>query len=319
MLDLIIIGGGPIGLACGIEAAQKKLNYLILEKGALVNSIYNYPLFMTFFSTAGRLEIGNIPFTCIAPKPGRQDAIEYYRNVAQRFSLNIHLYEKVNRVIKNGEHLFSVVSDKNTYQARHVVIATGFYDIPMLLNVPGEALPKVLHYYKEPHPYSFQKLLVVGASNSSVDAALETWRKGAEVTMVVRGPVIGERVKYWVKPDMENRIAEGSIKAFFNSKITAIREDEVAIETSEGPITIKNDFVLALTGYRPDLEWLQQCGVNLSDDGLMKPIYNPKTMETNVAGLYLAGVVCGGLETHKWFIENSRVHAEMIIRSIMSE
>jgi thioredoxin reductase (NADPH) len=319
LLDLIIIGGGPIGLACGIEAAQKGLNYLILEKGALVNSIYNYPLFMTFFSTAERLEIGNIPFTCIAPKPGRQDAIEYYRNVTQRFALNIHLYEQVSQLAKSPEGLFSVVSDKNIYQAKHVVIATGFYDIPMPLHVPGEDLPKVKHYYKEPHPYSFQKLLVVGASNSSVDAALETWRKGADVTMVVRRPAIGERVKYWVKPDMENRISEGSIKAFFNSKVIAIRENEVDIETPEGLVTIENDFVLALTGYRPDLEWLQQCGVTLSDDGLMKPLYDPETMETNVAGLYLAGVVCGGLETHKWFIENSRVHAEMIIRSIISK
>ncbi|RYZ47630.1 MAG: FAD-binding protein, partial [Sphingobacteriales bacterium] len=195
VLDLIIIGGGPIGLACGIAAQQKGLNYVILEKGVVVNSIYNYPLYMTFFSTAERLEIGNVPFTCIAPKPGRQDAVAYYHNVTRNFGLRIQLYEKVNQVSKADDDTFSVVSDKKSYVAKHVIIATGFYDIPVTLDVPGETLPKVLHYYKEPHPFAFQKLIVVGASNSSVDAALEACRKGAEVTMVVRGPAIGERVK----------------------------------------------------------------------------------------------------------------------------
>lgn len=319
MLDVIIIGGGPIGLACGIAAAGKGLSYLILEKGALVNSIYRYPLYMTFFSTAERLEIGNIPFMCMAPKPGRQEAIEYYRRVTQSFELNISLYEAVQNVQQQPDGTFVITSSKGRYTAAKVIVATGFYDIPMLLNVPGEDLAKVHHYYKEPHPYAFQKVIVVGASNSSVDAALETWRKGAAVTMVVRQKAIGERVKYWVKPDMENRIAEGSIPAYFNSNITAIREREVDIQTPDGLVTLENDYVLALTGYRPDLEWLKQCGITLSDDGLRKPNYNPETMETNVAGLYLAGVVCGGLETHKWFIENSRVHAGMIIQDIMAK
>lgn len=315
---MIIIGGGPIGLACAMEAAQKGLHYLVLEKGVLVNSIYNYPLYMTFFSTAERLEIGNVPFTCIAPKPGRQEAVEYYRNVTRSFGLNIHLYEKVQDIIRQPDGRLLVVSDKARYEAAHVVIATGFYDIPMMLNVPGEELPKVKHYYKEPHPYAFQKVLVVGASNSSVDAALEAYRKGADVTMVVRGPAIGERVKYWVKPDIENRISEGSIKAYFNSNILEIREREVLLQTPEGIITLDNDFVLALTGYRPDLEWLQRLGIRLSDDGLMKPFYDPETMETHIAGIYLAGVVCGGLETHKWFIENSREHAQRIVADIQA-
>lgn len=318
-LDTIIIGGGPIGLACGIAAAQQSLQYLILEKGALVNSIYNYPLHMTFFSTAERLEIGQIPFMCIPPKPGRQEAIEYYRSVTRYYSLNIRLYEAVQTVQQQDDGTFTVTTGKDQYHARHVIIATGFYDIPVPMQVPGETLPKVSHYYKEAHPYAFQKLVVTGASNSAVDAALEAWRKGAEVTMVVRGPVIGERVKYWVKPDIENRIAEGSIKACFNATLSEIREKEVLVQTPEGLITLENDFVLALTGYRPDFAWLERCGIQFSEDGLYKPVYNSKTMETNVPGLYLAGVVCGGMETHKWFIENSRVHATQIINDIAAK
>lgn len=319
MLDLIIIGGGPIGLNCGIAAQEHALSYLILEKGALVNSIYHYPLFMTFFSTAERLEIGNIPFQCIAPKPGRQEALEYYRSIARRFALNIHLYETVLSVQQESSGSFLVSTSKGSYQSRKVIIATGFYDIPVQLGIPGERLPKVKHYYKEPHPYAFLRVAVVGASNSAVDAALELWRKGAEVTMIVRGPAIGERVKYWVKPDIENRIAEGSIKAYFNSSLTKVREQEIDILAPEGPLTLANDIVLALTGYRPDNDWLEQCGVKLSDDGLKKPQHHPETMETNVPGLYLAGVVCGGMETHKWFIENSRVHADQIINDIIAK
>lgn len=319
MLDLIIIGGGPIGLNCGIAAQENSLSYLILEKGALVNSIYHYPLFMTFFSTAERLEIGNIPFQCIAPKPGRQEALEYYRSIARRFALNIHLYETVLNVLQESSGCFLVSTSKGSYQARKVIMATGFYDIPVQLGIPGEELPKVKHYYKEPHPYAFLKVAVVGASNSAVDAALELWRKGTEVTMIVRGSAIGERVKYWVKPDIENRIAEGSIKAYFNSTLTEVREREIDIHTPEGTITLTNDIVLALTGYRPDNDWLEQCGIELSDDGLKKPQHDPGTMETNVPGLYLAGVVCGGMETHKWFIENSRIHADQIISDIIAK
>jgi thioredoxin reductase (NADPH) len=311
--DLIIVGGGPIGLACAIEAQKKNLHYLIIEKGAIVNSIFNYPLYMTFFSTAERLEIGNIPFNCLAPKPGRQEALEYYRNIHRYFNFNINLFEKVSEVKKQEDKTFKIITDKNSYSAKNVIVATGFYDIPIEMNIKGEELPKVRHYYKEAHEYAFRNILVVGANNSSVDAALECWRKGANVTMVIRKNEINNRVKYWVKPDIENRIAEGSIKAYFESNLTEVREDEVEIETPEGKITIKNDFVLALTGYKPDLGFLENMGIELSDDELKIPTYNPETMETNVDGLFLAGVVCGGMQTHKWFIENSRIHANMIV------
>ena len=315
--DVLIIGAGPIGLSCGIEAQKAGLDYLIIDKGTLVNSLFNYPLFMRFFSTADRLDIGGLPFMCIAPKPGRQEALEYYRSVTEYYKLHIQLFEKVLNVQKNRDGIFEILTSKSTYQARNVVIATGFYDFPMKLNVEGEDLPKVRHYYKEPHEYAFQKVIVVGASNSSVDAALECWHKGADVTMVVRGAEIGKRVKYWVKPDIENRIEEGSIRALYHSNIVAIREKEVDIMTPEGLITLENDFVLALTGYRPDFTFLEKIGIEL--DGVTKrPHHNTETMETNVDNLFLAGVVCGGLETHLWFIENSRDHAQKIIQTITS-
>lgn len=317
--DLIIIGGGPIGLACAIEAQKKNLNYLIIEKGALVNSIFNYPLYMTFFSTAERLEIGDIPFNCLTPKPGRHDALEYYRNIHRYFKFNIHLFEKVTSVCKQENGSFEIISDKKNYTSDNVIIATGFYDIPLYMDIPGENLPNVRHYYKEAHEYAFRKILVVGANNSSVDAALECYRKGADVTMVIRKNEINNRVKYWAKPDIENRIAEGSIKAYFESTLCEIRENEVEINTPEGKITLESDFVLALTGYKPDLDFLTKMGIQLSDDDKKVPKYNPETMETNVEGLYLAGVVCGGMETQKWFIENSRVHARMILESIVSK
>ncbi|WP_409416789.1 YpdA family putative bacillithiol disulfide reductase [Flavobacterium sp. PS2] len=317
--DLIIVGGGPIGLACAIEAQKKNLKYLIIEKGAIVNSIFNYPLYMTFFSTAERLEIGDIPFNCLAPKPGRQEALEYYRNIHRYFDFSIHLFENVTQVIKQENSLFKITTNKTLYEAKNVIIATGFYDIPIYMNVKGEELPQVRHYYKEAHEYAFRNVLVVGANNSSVDAALECWRKGANVTMVIRKSEINNRVKYWVKPDIENRIAEGSIKAYFESNITEIRENEVEIDTPNGKVTIENDFVLALTGYKPDLTFLEKMGIQLSDDERKVPTYNPETMETNVVGLFLAGVVCGGMETHKWFIENSRVHANMILDCITSK
>jgi len=320
--DVLIIGGGPIGLACGIAATKAGLRYIIVEKGPLVNSLYNYPMYMNFFSTAERLEIGGIPFMSMNPKPGRQEALEYYFRVTQKFKLNIHLFEEV-RELKNlslnNDHEFEVVTGKATYRAKNIIVATGFYDIPILLNVPGENLPKVTHYYKDPSYYAFQKVLIVGSSNSAVDAALQTWRKGADVTMVVRRPEISDRVKYWVKPDIENRIKEGNIKAYFNSTITAIREKEVDIQTPDGLITIENDFVLALTGYKPNFTFLKQLGIELSNDEKLCPAYNPETMETNVKGIYLAGVVCGGMDTHKWFIENSREHADIIINHVAAE
>lgn len=312
---IVIIGAGPIGIACALECKKRQWDYVIIEKGALTNSLYNYPKNMTFFSTSEKLEIDDIPFISNNPKPRRDEALEYYRRVATSNKLNINLYEEVISVDKK-ERQFIITTDKKTYESQNLIIATGFYDIPNLLNVPGEHLPKVTHYYKEAHAYAMQKVIVVGASNSSVDAALEVWRKGGEVTMVIRSNEIGERVKYWVRPDIINRIEEGSIKAYFNSEITEIKEDVVILKTSNGPKTIPNDFVIALTGYRPNFKFLEAAGVKLSDDDLKLPQYNPETMESNVKSLYLAGVICGGMETHKWFIENSRVHAKLIANHI---
>lgn len=313
--DVLIIGGGPIGLACGLEAKRAGLSYIILEKGCVVNSLYNYPLYMTFFSTSERLEIGNVPFVSINPKPTRPEALEYYRRVATSHELNIKLFEEVEQVTPNAGE-YTITTRKSVYHARHVVIATGFYDIPNLLNIPGEELPKVTHYYKDPHFYATQDVVVIGAHNSAVDAALETYRKGARVTMVIRQEDIGSRVKYWVRPDIENRIKEGSVKAWFNSSLTAIRDKEVDIATPDGPVTIANDFVIAMTGYQPNFSLLQKSGIALSDDKLKLPAYNPVTMETNMPRMYLAGVVCGGMNTHVWFIENSRDHAEKIMKHI---
>jgi len=313
--DVLIIGAGPIGIACALECKKNKLSYVVIEKGALTNSLYNYPLNMTFFSTSEKLEIDDIPFISTKSKPNRDEALEYYRRVATSNDLNIKLYEKIVSVEKNGDN-FTVRSNKTTYTAHNIIVSTGFYDIPKLLDVPGEDLPKVSHYFKEAHPYVMQKTIVVGASNSAVDAALEIWRKGGEVTMIVRGAQIGERVKYWVKPDIENRIAEGSIKAVFNAEIIEIKEKEVIVETPGGRQIIENDFVVALTGYKPNFKFLRSLGIQLSDDGNYFPTYDPETMESNVPGLYLAGVICGGMETHKWFIENSRIHAKIITRNI---
>lgn len=316
-VDVLIIGAGPIGIACALECKKRNLKYLVLEKGALTNSLFNYPLNMTFFSTSEKLEIDHIPFISSNPKPTRNEALEYYRRVTTSNKLNINLYEEVKTIDKTDHH-FKIISDKGTYRSKNVIIATGFYDIPNLLNVPGEDLPKVFHYYKEAHPFTLQNVAIVGASNSSVDAALEIYRKGGKVTMIVRGDSIGERVKYWVRPDIVNRIDEGSIKAYFNSEITKIKSNEIRIKTPHGSETLANDYVVALTGYQPNFNFLKQVGVRFSNDEKHIPQYNEATMETNVEGLYLAGVICGGMETHKWFIENSRIHAKMIIEAIVT-
>jgi thioredoxin reductase (NADPH) len=316
--DLVIVGGGPIGLACGLEAKKAGLDYCIIEKGCLVNSLFNYPVNMTFFSTSEKLEIGGIPFVSNNNKPTRPEALEYYRRVATSNKLNIHLQETVTAITANNGK-YTITTSKDSYHATYVVIATGFYDIPIYMHIPGEDLPKVVHYYKEPHFYTMQKVLVVGASNSAVDAALETWRKGAEVTIVVRRAEIGERVKYWVKPDIENRIKEGSIQAFFNSSLVAIREKEVDIQTPEKLVTIPNDYVIAMTGYQPNCTFLKEVGVHLSEDEVLQPTYNPETQETNLPNVYLAGVVCGGMNTHLWFIENSREHPRLIMNSILKK
>jgi len=314
----VIIVGGPIGLNCALEAEKAGLSYLIIEKGTIVNSLFNYPLYMTFFSTAEKLEIAGIPFISTAPKPGRREALEYYQGIARQREIRLHLYEEVQTVEKRKEG-FQVKTNKAEYAAAHVILATGFYDIPKLMNIPGEDLPKVKHYYSEPYPYAAQKVVVIGGSNSAVDAALETYRKGAEVTMIVRHQTISDSVKYWVRPDIDNRIAEGSIAAHFGAELLEIKESSVVFRTADGNTQeIKNDFVLAMTGYLPNFDFLSRCGIELQGDCL-NPVYDEKTMETNVPGLYLAGVVCGGMDTHLWFIENSRIHADLIMADIISK
>lgn len=316
MHDVIIIGAGPIGLACGIEAEKKGLNYLIIDKGTLVNSLYHYPMNMTFFSTSDKLEIGAIPFISHNAKPTRAEALEYYRRVASHWNLNIKLYEEVDHIDKQKDH-FVLNSSKGSYATSNLIIATGFYDRPFLLGIPGEELPKVKHYYSEPHPYFGMDLVIVGAANSAVDVALETYRKGAKsVTMIVREKEIGENVKYWARPDIVNRINEGSILAFFEAEIERISPNKVYFKDKTGHHQIKNDFVLAMTGYEPNFEMLEQLGVDFQDDEFRTPVYNSENMESNVKGVYLAGVVCGGYKTNKWFIENSRVHALHVIEAI---
>jgi len=315
MWDVVIIGAGPIGLACGIEAKRRGLNALLIEKGALLNSFLGYPTNMEFFSTPDLMEIGGHPFPTRGYKPTREEAIEYYRRVATAEQLRIRLYERVLRVDGEDEN-FTVVTEKGTYRTRKVVVATGFFDIPNRLNVPGEDLPKVIHYYKEPFPFIGQKVAVIGGRNSAAKAALDCYRHGAEVTLIHRGPALSDKVKYWIRPDIENRIREGSIRAFFNSRVLEIRPDSLLIETPEGQLVLENDWVLAMTGYRPDLEFLERLGVRLGDDPARTPCYDPETFETNRPGLYLAGTVCGGLNTSRWFIENGRLHAPRIMEHI---
>jgi len=308
---VIIIGSGPIGLATAIALKQKGIKSLIIERGCLVNSIYNYPTNMTFFSTSDKLEIGNIPFISHGSKPTRKEALEYYRRTAEHYDLNVNLFEEVKSVSgKDGS--FEVVTTKDTYTAKKIVLATGFYGKPNMMNVPGEELPKVLHYYDDPHRYAWQNVLVVGGGNSAADAALETYRCNANVSVLVKHDTLKPSIKYWVKPDIDNRIKEGSITGYFNSKVLEIREKEVDIQTPDGKKTIPNDFVLAMTGYRPHFDLMKSMGIELTTDEKKMPVYDEKTLETNRKGLYVAGVVCGGMDTSSLFIENSRIHAEQI-------
>jgi thioredoxin reductase (NADPH) len=314
-VDVCIIGAGPIGICCGIEAKKANLSYLIIDKGCLVNSLYNYPKNMTFFSTSDKLEIGDVPFISHNTKPTKSEALEYYRRVVSSWKLDVNLYEEVMDIEKKD--FFYIKTTKGEYTAKKIILSTGFYDLPYKLNVPGENLDKVKHYYDEPHPYFGMKIAVVGAANSAVDVALETYRKGAkEVTMIVREPNLSETVKYWVKPDVENRIEEGNIKAYFNSNITKIEEKKIYVNTPDGELEIENDFVLAMTGYQPNFLFLTKLGIKLGDDEYSTPLHDPKTMQTNIEGVYLAGVICGGLKTNKWFIENSRDHAIQVIDHI---
>lgn len=317
MLDLLIIGGGPVGIATALEAKKNNLNYVVIEKGPLVNSIFHFPTYMRFFSTSEKLEIDGIPFTSTNPKPTRSEGLEYYRKVAFSNKLKINLFEEVTEVVKKSDNHYKITTSKARYSAKNIAIATGFYGIPNLLGVPGENLPHVTHYYDDPHYYYGQKTLVIGASNSAADAALEIFRKGGDVTMIVRGEDIGERVKYWVRPDIKNRIAEGSIQAYFNANVTEFREKETDIRLKDGEtITLENDFVVALTGYRPNYSFLEKVGIAISPDEKRLPNYNPDTMETNQKGIYLAGVICAGEHTHNLLIENSLIHAKRIVRNI---
>jgi thioredoxin reductase (NADPH) len=314
-LDEIIIGAGPIGLACAIEGLRRQRRVLVLEKGCFLNTIWNFPLGMTFFSTSDRLEIGGVPFVSHGPKPARAEALEYYRRVKDLWKIPVRTYEPVEG-IDGVRGDFTARTAKGAYCCRHVILAMGFYDRPNLMGIPGEELPKVTHYYREPYPYVDQKLLVVGGGNSAVDAALETYRKGARVTLVTRGTELDDSVKYWIRPDMENRILEGSVKAYFSTTVKEIAEEEVVLTTPDGEVVLENDFVLAMTGYRPDYEFLARVGVECSDSPVMEPVFDAATYETGVPGVFLAGVICNGMQVGKWLIENSRVHGEKIFDAI---
>ncbi|MGD8747283.1 MAG: YpdA family putative bacillithiol disulfide reductase [Balneolaceae bacterium] len=312
---VIIIGAGPIGLATAIELKRRNIQSKIIERGCLVNSIFNYPKDMTFFSTSERLEIGEVPFISHNPKPTRREALEYYRRAAESYELDINLYEEV-QDISGEDGNFKVKTDKDTYEASKIVVATGFYDIPKMMNIPGEHLEKVRHYYDEAHAYAWQDVLVIGGGNSAVDAALETYRSHANVTLAVRDSTIKESVKYWVKPDIENRIKNGEIAGYFNTEVKEIKSKEVVLQTPDGTKTIPNDFVLAMTGYQPNFRLMKQFGIALTDDQDKMPVYDEKTLETNRKGVYVAGVVCGGMDTSSLFIENTRIHAEHIANDI---
>lgn len=317
MLDVVIIGAGPTGINCAIEAEQAGLNYIVLEKGLLVNSIFNFPANMTFFSTSKNLEIGNIPFISHTDKPTRKEAMEYYRRIMETYDLRISFKEEVTSASKLPDSTFTVTTNRGRYETRNIIIATGFYDIPNKMNVPGEDLPKVKHYYDEVHHYIKQNVLVVGGANSACDVALECWQKGANVTMAVRKPELYEKVKYWILPNIKNRIAEGSIKAYFSTEVTSIDDTSVTLATSEGNVTIENDYVLAMTGYSPNYSLLDNLGVNILSDRYRSPEFSEGTLETNVIGIYIAGVINGGMKTNKYFIENTRDHASIIIKSII--
>jgi thioredoxin reductase (NADPH) len=315
MHDVLVVGAGPVGLACGIEARREGLDALIVDKGSLVNSIVGYPARMEFFSTPDLIEIGGYPFPIQGYKPTREEAVEYYRGVAAQEKLDIHLYERVSGV-RGKAGSFTVVTENSEYRARNVIVSIGFFDEPNLLNVPGEDLPKVTHYYREPYAYVRQKVAVIGARNSAAKAALDCYRHGAEVTLIVRSAALSDKVKYWIKPDLQNRIKEGSIRAYFSTTVQEIRPSSLVLRTGAGPVEIENDWVLAMTGYRPDYRFLEELHLDIKDDPYRTPMYDETTFETSRRGIYLAGTVCGGLRTGRWFIENGRFHARQIAKHI---
>lgn len=313
--DLIVIGAGPSGLSVAIEAQKSGLNYVVLEKGSIVNSIRNFPSEMTFFSTPELLEIGGIPFTSAQMRPTRTEGLEYYTRVAEFFKLNCNFYELVLSIVKKGS-TFLVKTSRSDYITKNVVIATGYYDNPNVMEIPGEGLKKVSHYYNEPYPFYRQNVLVIGAKNSAAIAALELYRHEANVTLVHRGSALSEKIKYWILPDIENRIKEKSIKAYFDTHVLEINEKHVQLKNSGGEFEIDNDFVFALTGYHPDYHFLRSCGLTL-DDEFFTPTRNPETFETNVKGIYVAGSIIAGRNNNSIFIENGRLHGKIIVDSIM--
>lgn len=319
--DALVVGAGPTGLACGIELQQRGVNCVLIEKGCVVNSLYHYPTNMTFFTTPELLEIGNIPMTSLNDKPNRTEALKYYRRVADHYHLNIRQYERV-EVIDGEDMAFQVFTTdrlgcRHVYQARKIVLATGYYDVPNMLNVPGEDLPKVLHYYKDPHPYYNHDVAVIGAKNSAAIAALELLWTGARVTLIHRGAGISHNVKYWIKPNIENRIKSGEIKAYFHSTVLAIEPNSIRIASPEGEISLINEFVFALIGYQPDLKFLNATGITLEPETL-KPRTCAETLESERKGIYLAGVIVAGMHTNEIFIENGRFHGQAIAHSIAS-
>ena len=316
MLDVLIIGAGPVGLACALETQRRGLRVAIVEKGALVNSLVGYPTNMEFFSTPELLEIGGYPFPSSHYKPLREDALDYYQRVAGSENLTVRLHEKV-LALSGEQDDFTVTTNKGEIRTRNVVVATGFYDVPNPLHVPGEDLPNVSHYYKEPYQHATQNIVVVGAKKSSAKAAMQLARAGAKVTLLVRGPAVSDSVKYWIRPDLINRIAEGRITAHFNTTITAIEPDAVEVLTPDGPLRVPTDFVYALTGYHPDEALLGRLGVEPDPaDEARAPLFDPATHETTRPGLFVAGTVCGGRATSRWFIENGRHHAQLIAAHI---
>ena len=315
--NVIVIGAGPTGLACGIELKRRGVANIIIDKGCIVNSLYHYPTHMTFFTTPELLEIGDIPMTSLNDKPTRGEALKYYRRVAEHYKLNIRQYEGVES-FSGEDGNFTVRTTKATYQAKKIVIASGYYDVPNLLNVPGEDLPKVVHYYTEAHPYFDHDVLVIGAKNSAAIIALELYRTGARVTMAIRGGEIHRHVKYWIKPDIENRIKNNEIRAYFNTTVTEIRPDSVTLNTPEGLVEIPNQFVFAMTGYRPDLTFLNAHGITFQPD-TKKPKTNPDTLESERTGVFLAGVIVAGMHTNEIFIENGRFHGRQIAEAIATQ
>ncbi len=317
--DVVVVGAGPTGLACGIELQQRGVRTVLIEKGCVVNSLYHYPTNMVFFTTPELLEIGNLPMTSLNDKPNRHEALKYYRRAADHYKLTINDYERVENITGvDGDFLVSTTDRlgcHQTYYARKVVLATGYYDVPNLLNVPGEELSKVLHYYKEPHPYYNHDVAVIGAKNSAAIAALELFWTGARVTLIHRGSGISEKVKYWIKPNIENRIKVGEIQAYFRSQIVEILPDAMVVSTPQGEVVLKNDFVFALTGYSPDLNFLNSIGITL-EPATQKPRTDPLTLESERSGIYLAGVIVAGMHTNEIFIENGRFHGKQIADAI---